>query len=70
MCSVYNIYKHTFLSTGVISVLTKQRTIMLIDMQSFYASVEKAKMPQYKIDHSPSQVTQQDALALFLLLVH
>ncbi|MDN8593222.1 DNA polymerase IV [Paenibacillus sp. 11B] len=27
---------------------TKQRTIMLIDMQSFYASVEKAKMPQYK----------------------
>lgn len=29
-------------------MLTKQRTIMLIDMQSFYASVEKAKMPQYK----------------------
>ncbi|WP_091014476.1 DNA polymerase IV [Paenibacillus amylolyticus] len=26
----------------------KERTIMLIDMQSFYASVEKAKMPQYK----------------------
>lgn len=26
----------------------KQRTIMLIDMQSFYASVEKAKIPQYK----------------------
>lgn len=26
----------------------KQKTVMLIDMQSFYASVEKAKMPQYK----------------------
>jgi len=26
----------------------RERTIMLIDMQSFYASVEKAKMPQYK----------------------
>ncbi|PJN59838.1 hypothetical protein PAEAM_28730 [Paenibacillus sp. GM1FR] len=29
-------------------MLAKQRTIILIDMQSFYASVEKAKMPQYK----------------------
>lgn len=27
---------------------TKKRTIMLIDMQSFYASVEKAKYPQYR----------------------
>jgi DNA polymerase-4 len=26
----------------------KQRTVMLIDMQSFYASVEKAKHPEYK----------------------
>ncbi|SLK16433.1 MULTISPECIES: DNA polymerase IV [unclassified Paenibacillus] len=28
--------------------MAKQRTIMLIDMQSFYASVEKAKMPEYR----------------------
>lgn len=29
-------------------MMAKQRTIMLIDMQSFYASVEKAKMPEYR----------------------
>ena len=29
-------------------MVKKERTVMLIDMQSFYASVEKAKMPQYK----------------------
>lgn len=29
-------------------MLKKQKTIMLIDMQSFYASVEKAKTPKYK----------------------
>ncbi|MET1174575.1 DNA polymerase IV [Paenibacillus amylolyticus] len=28
--------------------MAKQRTIMLIDMMSFYASVEKAKMPEYR----------------------
>lgn len=29
-------------------MVKKQRTVMLIDMQSFYASVEKAKVPEYK----------------------
>lgn len=29
-------------------MMAKQRTIMLIDMMSFYASVEKAKMPEYR----------------------
>lgn len=29
-------------------MVKKQRNVMLIDMQSFYASVEKAKVPKYK----------------------